>query len=196
TWRPEDSHEAWAHCKDVGWPEYKLVMVGASSVSKSALMIQATHQRFVKEHDPTIQDSYCKELALDNGRYILNVLNLAGQDIQTALCDQCLALGNGMLGVFALSDPSSLNQMQQMWATWCPHHNQPLVLASNKCDLVSTTGDTHDVPQSSPIGVGIPFMKTSTKAQQGVEEALLCSPMTFRVLSPSRPCVAVGCSVA
>ena len=38
--------------------EYKLVVVGAGGVGKSALTIQLIQNHFVDEYDPTIEDSY------------------------------------------------------------------------------------------------------------------------------------------
>ncbi|KAG3272071.1 GTPase ERas [Ictidomys tridecemlineatus] len=175
TWNPssKESREAWSHRKGVGkrLPEYKAVVVGASGVGKSALTIQMTHQCFVEDHDPTIQDSYWKEVALDRGGYILNVLDTAGQETHRALRDQCLAVGDGVLGVFALDDPSSLTQLQQIWATWSPRHPQPLVLVGNKCDLVTSTGDAHAAAIALAQSWGAPFVETSAKTRQGVEEA-------------------------
>ncbi|GAB1302618.1 GTPase ERas [Apodemus speciosus] len=171
---PEESHEAWAQCRDAGrqLPEYKAVVVGASGVGKSALTIQMTHHCFVKDHDPTIQDSYWKEVALDDGGgYILNVLDTAGQDIHRALRDQCLTVGDGVLGVFALDDPSSLDQLQQIWSTWKPHRKQPLVLVGNKCDLASAAGDVYAAAAVLAHKLGAPLVKTSAKTRQGVEEA-------------------------
>ncbi|ERE49205.1 GTPase ERas-like protein [Cricetulus griseus] len=135
---PKESNDGWAKCKDSGrkLPKYKIVVLGASGVGKSALTIQMTHQCFVEEHDPTIQDSYWKEVALDNSGYILNVLDTAGQDIYRDLRDQCLAAGDGVLGVFALDDPSSLDQLQQIWSTWRLQQKQPLpwyLWATNHC---------------------------------------------------------------
>ncbi|XP_058907421.1 GTPase ERas [Kogia breviceps] len=176
TWNPssqEQSHRARAPSRGVGkqLPEYKAVVVGASGVGKSALTIQLNHQCFVEDHDPTIQDSYWKEMALDHGGCILNVLDTAGQATHRALRDQCVAIGDGVLGVFALDDPSSLAQLQQMRATWGPHHTQPLVLVGNKCDLVTTTGDARAAAAALAKSWGAPFVETSAKTRQGVEEA-------------------------
>ncbi|EGV93319.1 Anoctamin-4 [Cricetulus griseus] len=63
-------------------------------VSASGIFFMMTHHCFVKEHDPTVQDCYWKEVALDNVGYILNVLDTAGQEILRALRDQCLAAGD------------------------------------------------------------------------------------------------------
>ncbi|XP_012887845.1 PREDICTED: GTPase ERas [Dipodomys ordii] len=170
---PVESHETWAQSKnaDKRLPEYKAVVVGASGVGKSALTIQMIHKCFVKDHDPTIQDSYWKEVAQDDGGYILNVMDTSGQDIHRSLRDQCLAVGDGVLVVFALDDLSSLDQLQQMRATWGPQINQPLVLVGNKCDLVSTSGDAHAAAAALAKSWGAPFVETSAKTQKGVEEA-------------------------
>lgn len=44
--------------------EYKLVVVGAGGVGKSALTIQLIQNHFVDEYDPTIEDSYRKQVIL------------------------------------------------------------------------------------------------------------------------------------
>ena len=52
--------------------EYKLVVVGAGGVGKSALTIQLIQNHFVEEYDPTIEDSYRKQvwpLSADDGWY-------------------------------------------------------------------------------------------------------------------------------
>ncbi|KAM5335312.1 GTPase ERas-like [Glossophaga mutica] len=168
----QESHSAQVPSRAVGkLPEYKVVVVGASGVGKSALTIQLNYECFVEDHDPTIQDSYWKEVILDQGSCILNVLDTAGQTIHKALCDQCLAAGDGVLGVFALDDPSSLTHLQQMRATWGPHYSRPLVLVGNKCDLVTTKGDAHAAAIALAKSWGSPFVETSAKTRQGVEEA-------------------------
>ena len=45
--------------------EYKLVVVGAGGVGKSALTIQLIQNHFVDEYDPTIEDSYRKQVDLN-----------------------------------------------------------------------------------------------------------------------------------
>ncbi|XP_004612980.1 GTPase ERas [Sorex araneus] len=152
-------------------PEYKAVVVGASGVGKSALTIQLNYQCFVEDHDPTIQDSYWKEMTLGDGGCVLNVLDTAGQAAHKSLLNQCLDVGDGVLGVFALDDPSSLTQLQQMRATWGSRYTQPLVLVGNKCDLVTNTGDAHAAAVALAKSWGAPFVETSAKTRQGVEEA-------------------------
>lgn len=49
--------------------EYKLVVVGAGGVGKSALTIQLIQNHFVDEYDPTIEDSYRKQVVI--GKFLI-----------------------------------------------------------------------------------------------------------------------------
>lgn len=51
--------------------EYKLVVVGAGGVGKSALTIQLIQNHFVDEYDPTIEDSYRKQVVIGNSFFIV-----------------------------------------------------------------------------------------------------------------------------
>ena len=50
--------------ENLAMTEYKLVVVGAGGVGKSALTIQLIQNHFVEEYDPTIEDSYRKQVGL------------------------------------------------------------------------------------------------------------------------------------
>ena len=60
--------------------EYKLVVVGAGGVGKSALTIQLIQNHFVDEYDPTIEDSYRKQVVIDGETCLLDILDTAGQE--------------------------------------------------------------------------------------------------------------------
>lgn len=50
--------------------EYKLVVVGDGGVGKSALTIQLIQNQFVEEYDPTIEDSYRKQVIFGTMQFI------------------------------------------------------------------------------------------------------------------------------
>jgi len=58
--------------------EYKLVIVGGGGVGKSALTIQLIQGHFVDEYDPTIEDSYRKQVTIDANTCLLDILDTAG----------------------------------------------------------------------------------------------------------------------
>ena|SRR3990167_10451205 len=58
--------------------EYKLVIIGGGGVGKSALTIQLVQNHFVDEYDPTIEDSYRKQVQIDDETCLLDILDTAG----------------------------------------------------------------------------------------------------------------------
>ena len=57
--------------------EYKVVMFGCGGVGKSALTIQFVQGMFIPDYDPTIEDSYRKQVERD-GKVLLDILDTAG----------------------------------------------------------------------------------------------------------------------
>ena len=52
----------------------KLNVVGECGSGKSALTVQFIENHFVADYDPTIEDSYRKQVTIDNETFILEVL--------------------------------------------------------------------------------------------------------------------------
>ena len=53
----------------------------AGGVGKSALTIQLIQNHFVDEYDPTIEDSYRKQVVIDRETCLLDILDTAGQEV-------------------------------------------------------------------------------------------------------------------
>ncbi|KAE8622862.1 hypothetical protein XENTR_v10005417 [Xenopus tropicalis] len=153
--------------------EYKLVVVGAGGVGKSALTIQLIQNHFVDEYDPTIEDSYRKQVVIDGETCLLDILDTAGQEEYSAMRDQYMRTGEGFLCVFAINNSKSfadINAYREQIKRVKDSDDVPMVLVGNKCDLPSRTVDTKQA-QELARSYGIPFIETSAKTRQGVEDA-------------------------
>jgi len=62
--------------------EYKIVVVGSGGVGKSALTIQLVQNHFIDEYDPTIEDSYRRQVAVDGDICLLDILDCWSGRIQ------------------------------------------------------------------------------------------------------------------
>uniref|UniRef100_A0A8C2QDY0 Ras-like without CAAX 2 n=1 Tax=Cricetulus griseus TaxID=10029 RepID=A0A8C2QDY0_CRIGR len=62
-----------------GSREYKVVMLGAGGVGKSAVTMQFISHQFPDYHDPTIEDAYKTQVRIDNEPAYLDILDTAGQ---------------------------------------------------------------------------------------------------------------------
>ncbi|RMB99404.1 hypothetical protein DUI87_24141 [Hirundo rustica rustica] len=153
--------------------EYKLVVVGAGGVGKSALTIQLIQNHFVDEYDPTIEDSYRKQVVIDGETCLLDILDTAGQEEYSAMRDQYMRTGEGFLCVFAINNSKSfadINLYREQIKRVKDSDDVPMVLVGNKCDLPTRTVDTKQA-QELAKSYGIPFIETSAKTRQGVEDA-------------------------
>uniref|UniRef100_A0A9R1SEF7 small monomeric GTPase n=2 Tax=Cyprinus carpio TaxID=7962 RepID=A0A9R1SEF7_CYPCA len=153
--------------------EYKLVVVGAGGVGKSALTIQLIQNHFVDEYDPTIEDSYRKQVVIDGETCLLDILDTAGQEEYSAMRDQYMRTGEGFLCVFAINNAKSFEDVhlyREQINRVKDSDNVPMVLVGNKSDLASRTVETRQA-QELARSYGVPFVETSAKTRQGVEEA-------------------------
>lgn len=77
--------------------DYKMVIVGGGGVGKSALTIQLVQNHFVDEYDPTIEDSYMKQVTMDDETCLLDILDTAGQEEYSALRDHVISAAISLL---------------------------------------------------------------------------------------------------
>ena len=152
--------------------KYKIVVVGPAGVGKSSLTIQLIYQRFVEEYDPTIEDSYSKQVVIDGESCILDVLDTAGQEEYIGMRDQYIMLGDGFLCVFAIDDIRSLEEVET-YVTQIRRVKEsddvPSVLVGNKADLPRVVDQ--ELSQGYAISHSMVYVETSAKTNQGVDDA-------------------------
>jgi len=154
--------------------EYKLVIVGGGGVGKSALTIQLIQNHFIDEYDPTIEDSYRKQVTIDEETCLLDILDTAGQEEYSAMRDQYMRTGQGFILVYAITSRSSFDEIQQFREQIKRVKDKdkvPMVLVGNKCDLETerqvTTAEGSELAKS----FGSPFYESSAKTRINVEES-------------------------
>ncbi|XP_033102378.1 GTPase HRas [Anneissia japonica] len=153
--------------------EYKLVVVGAGGVGKSALTIQLIQNHFVDEYDPTIEDSYRKQVVIDGETCLLDILDTAGQEEYSAMRDQYMRTGEGFLCVYAVNNEKSfedIHSYREQIQRVKDSEEVPMVLVGNKIDLPNRNVDQKSAGQLAKT-FGIPYIETSAKTRQGVDEA-------------------------
>ena len=63
------------------------------------------------EYDPTIEDSYRKQVVIDGETCLLDILDTAGQEEYSAMRDQYMRTGEGFLLVFAVNNAKSFDDI-------------------------------------------------------------------------------------
>lgn len=64
------------------------------------------------EYDPTIEDSYRKQVVIDGETCLLDILDTAGQEEYSAMRDQYMRTGEGFLCVFAIDNMKSFEDVE------------------------------------------------------------------------------------
>jgi len=118
--------------------EYKIVVLGGGGVGKSALTIRLVTDNFLDEYDPTIEDSYRKQVEIDGKSALLDILDTAGQEEFASMQDQWIREGQGFLLVFSICNQSTFGEIEEFRRKILRVKDVasvPMVIAGNKCDL-------------------------------------------------------------
>jgi len=118
--------------------EYKLVVLGSGGVGKSALTVQFVQGIFVEKYDPTIEDSYRKQVEIDGKQCMLEILDTAGTEQFTAMRDLYMKNGQGFVLVYSIIAQSTfndLNDIREQILRVKDATSVPMVLTGNKADL-------------------------------------------------------------
>jgi len=118
--------------------EYKLVVLGGGGVGKSALTIRLVTDNFLDEYDPTIEDSYRKQVMIDDETALLDILDTAGQEEFSSMQDQWMRDGKGFLLVYNITSRPTFDEVSILYDKILRTKDTdkvPVVLAGNKADL-------------------------------------------------------------
>lgn len=118
--------------------EIRLVILGEGGVGKSAITIQFLQNHFIEIYDPTIEDSYRKQIAIDNHAYFIEIIDTAGQDEYTAMSEKYIRTGDGFVLVYDITKRRSFDKLFSYVAQIKRNRlkeNIPMVMCGNKCDV-------------------------------------------------------------
>eukprot|EP01126_Amoeba_proteus_P010199 TRINITY_DN13962_c0_g2_i1.p1 TRINITY_DN13962_c0_g2~~TRINITY_DN13962_c0_g2_i1.p1 ORF type:complete len:223 (-),score=38.51 TRINITY_DN13962_c0_g2_i1:273-941(-) len=117
----------------------KVVVMGSGGVGKSALSVQYTRRVFLKKYDPTIEETYMKQVDVDGNAIMLEIMDTAGTEQFTAMRDLYIKEGDGFLLVFSLVSDGTLVTIEKLVEQISKVKDDdkvPVTLVGNKADLV------------------------------------------------------------
>ena len=153
--------------------EYKIVVLGSGAVGKSSITVRFVQGIFLTKYDPTIEDSYRKQLELEGNQYVLEILDTAGTEQFTAMRDLYMKTGQGFVLVYSIIAQSTYNDLD-------PIHDQivrvrdtddvPIIVVGNKCDLESQRIVSVDDGKALAEKYFADFLEVSAKAEIRVND--------------------------
>eukprot|EP01129_Flabellula_baltica_P004442 TRINITY_DN1542_c0_g1_i2.p1 TRINITY_DN1542_c0_g1~~TRINITY_DN1542_c0_g1_i2.p1 ORF type:complete len:204 (+),score=36.35 TRINITY_DN1542_c0_g1_i2:32-643(+) len=163
---------------------YTVVVIGTGGVGKSCVTLQFVSNTFVDFYDPTLADNYTffdrcvrlifhrKQLTVDSDEVMLKIYDTAGQEEFSAVRDQYIRLGDGLLVVYAIINAPSFREitMLQLKVDTLAH-GVPVLLFGNKCDMADSREVTFDEGKSMAKGFDWGFLEGSAKERINIVEA-------------------------
>jgi len=154
--------------------EYRIVVVGAGGVGKSALTVRFIQGTFVQKYDPTIEDSYRKQVEIDGKACMLDIMDTAGQEEYSALRDQYMKTGQGFVLVYSIPSRASFETAAKLRTHIARIKEDvadiPLVLVGNKVDLEDERNVTYEEGKELADKWKAGFIEASAKTNKHVNE--------------------------
>ncbi|KAI5293030.1 Ras- protein rsr1 [Ascosphaera acerosa] len=150
--------------------EYHIVVLGAA---------QFVQNVWIESYDPTIEDSYRKQINVDSSGRDENAYSryTAGTEQFTAMRELYMKQGQGFLLVFSITSQSSLNELAELREQIMrikDDEKVPLVIVGNKSDLE----EDRQVARSTAFALSkdwgdTPYYETSARRRANVNEVFI-----------------------
>ncbi|KXJ84075.1 hypothetical protein RP20_CCG020969 [Aedes albopictus] len=144
---------------------------------------------FVEKYDPTIEDSYRKQVEVDGQQCMLEILDTAGTEQFTAMRDLYMKNGQGFVLVYSITAQSTFNDLQDLREQILrvkDTDDVPMVLVGNKCDLEDERVVGKELGKSLANQFNCAFMETSAKAKINVNDIFYDLVQQINKKSPER----------
>eukprot|EP01121_Diplochlamys_sp_Union-15-3_P004221 TRINITY_DN1423_c0_g1_i1.p1 TRINITY_DN1423_c0_g1~~TRINITY_DN1423_c0_g1_i1.p1 ORF type:complete len:191 (-),score=25.23 TRINITY_DN1423_c0_g1_i1:3-575(-) len=165
---------------------HKIVVFGSIGVGKTSLCHSFLQLRHAYDYDPTIEDSYRKQMFIEGGMVNLDIQDTGDcTDEATALRDHYSLNGEGFLFVYSVNSRSSFEMVQTLKeyvdSVRIKMPSMAFVLVANKVDLL----EFEVLPsegQTWAANHGCKFFQTSVKTNTNVSECFIELIRELRVM--------------
>lgn len=151
----------------------KIGLFGCQTVGKTCLNSRYCFNKFYEKHNKTFPGLTEKTIERGNKTIQLKIFDTAGQERFNSLTKQYFQGLNGLFLVYDLTDKSSFDKLDQ-WLKQAEEsinrEKVPIILLGNKKDLEGRV-ITYEEGKNYGMSNNLPFMETSAKNNENVEEA-------------------------
>lgn len=151
-----------------------MLIIGNSGVGKSCLLLRYAENSFNENFFNTIGvDFKLKTVKHENDVIKLQIWDTAGQERFRTLTASYYRGAQGIIIVYDVTDRETFDNVRT-WITEIEKYSQAgvcKILVGNKCDMEDRRQVTFEEGKEFAAQFGMPFLETSAKATQRVEEA-------------------------
>ena len=171
----EDAYESDKSGKKV--EKIKIAILGKALVGKSALTYRFISDKFLTDHDTTVEDQYNTRVTVNDIECDLEILDTAGQDDYQCMMDAWIEFGNCYLLVYAIDDLESFKLIKHKYDRICQvknNENISVVIVGNKRDLPDSQRKVNRVDaEYFAKNIDVPSIEVSALTKYNVREAFL-----------------------
>jgi len=153
--------------------QYKLVLLGESSVGKSSLVLRFVKGQFLDFQESTIGAAFLTQtVCLNDTTVKFEIWDTAGQERYHSLAPMYYRGAQAAIVVFDITNSESFDKAKA-WVSELQRQGSPnivIALAGNKCDLANKRSVAEATAKSYAEENGCLFMETSAKANTNVTE--------------------------
>jgi len=152
---------------------YKLAVLGAGAVGKSALTVRFIKGKFLTRYDPTIEDAYRKSMEVDGQACMLDILDTAGQEGYSSMLDAYLKDGEGFVLVYDITNLASfekVDDLREHIQRSLEDQKACIVLVGNKKDLEEKRVVSEAEGRDKATAWQAEFLETSAKDNLNVDK--------------------------
>jgi len=161
-------------------PEYdylfKLLLIGDSGVGKSSLLLRFSDNTYTESFISTIGvDFKIRTIELEGKVIKLQIWDTAGQEKFRTITSSYYRGAHGIIITYDVTDRESFDNVKN-WIQEVSRYASESVnklLVGNKSDLEDKRAVNYDEGKELADSLGIPFIETSAKTAQNVEESFV-----------------------
>lgn len=175
--RARDKETCGARAMEAIWLyQFRLIVIGDSTVGKSCLIRRFTEGRFAQVSDPTVGvDFFSRLVEIEPGKRIkLQIWDTAGQERFRSITRAYYRNSVGGLLLFDITNRRSFQNVHE-WLEETKVHVQPyqivFVLVGHKCDLDTQRQVTRHEAEKLAAAYGMKYIETSARDAINVEKA-------------------------
>lgn len=164
-----------------------VVMLGASGVGKTSILIQLTRNTFDGNYTPTIQDIFEKNVTYQENEYNLKITDTGGKDNTSNLTDSAIKESDAFVLVYSISSENSFKKAQdnyQKIKQLNPNNSNRIVLVGTKSDLESERMVTEKQGLDLSFQMSAAFFESSAKNNTNIIDIFTAAVQKY-VLYPN-----------
>eukprot|EP00002_Diphylleia_rotans_P011839 TRINITY_DN232_c0_g1_i1.p1 TRINITY_DN232_c0_g1~~TRINITY_DN232_c0_g1_i1.p1 ORF type:complete len:183 (-),score=46.41 TRINITY_DN232_c0_g1_i1:325-873(-) len=169
----------------------KICVMGYRGVGKSSVTIRFAEEHFVDTYNPTIENTFQKNLKLRGEEYDLTIVDTAGQDDYSIFQPRHSVGVHGFVLVYSVTSKTSLEMVKainEKILNATGTERVPRVLVGNKNDLEYERQVSIEEGQKLAKDWGCSFLETSAKHNENITKIFqMCLDDIEKSLNPQPP---------